>query len=94
MMNALLIDSKDNVAVVTCPVGQGEQINFMDGSTMRQVEALSAIPVYHKIAVCDIPGGCRIIKYGHVIGQATRDIRLGGHVHCHNVMSFEEKGQE
>lgn len=39
----------------------------------------------HKYALCDIPAGSKIIKYGFPIGIATRDIHRGEHVHTHNV---------
>ncbi len=29
-----------------------------------------------------------VIKYGHVIGRAKRDIKVGEHVHVHNVESL------
>ena len=39
----------------------------------------------HKYALCDIPKGENIIKYGNPIGHATEDIKRGDHVHTHNV---------
>lgn len=39
----------------------------------------------HKYAICDIPKGENIIKYGNPIGYATEDIKKGQHVHTHNV---------
>ena len=39
----------------------------------------------HKYALCDIPSGESIIKYGNPIGHATADIRCGEHVHTHNL---------
>jgi urease beta subunit len=32
--------------------------------------------------------GDKVIKYGAVIGQATRPIRVGDHVHVHNMKSL------
>lgn len=43
------------------------------------------VPIGHKIAVHAVPKGCPVIKYGHVIGYATRDIAVGDHVHSHNL---------
>ena len=39
----------------------------------------------HKLALCDIPAGSRVIKYGFPIGAATSDIREGESVHTHNL---------
>ena len=39
----------------------------------------------HKYALCDIPSGENVIKYGNPIGHATADIRSGEHVHTHNL---------
>ena len=39
----------------------------------------------HKISVCDISEGSRIIKYGYPIGIATADIKAGESVHSHNM---------
>lgn len=90
-MNALLIDSKDNVVVVTCPVDEGSNISFIGKKTEAQIIANTTVPVYHKIAICDIMGGESVIKNGHIIGKASEDIKAGDHVHCHNVVSSEEK---
>ena len=39
----------------------------------------------HKIAICDIPKGTDIIKYGYPIGYATENIKVGDAVHSHNM---------
>ena len=39
----------------------------------------------HKSALCDIKKGEDIIKYGYPIGVATEDIKVGEHVHSHNM---------
>ena len=39
----------------------------------------------HKYALTDIACGENIIKYGSPIGHATVDIKMGEHVHTHNV---------
>lgn len=45
------------------------------------------IPAGHKIAVKDIKEGEPVIKYGEVIGRATKDIKAGEWVHSHNLKS-------
>lgn len=46
---------------------------------------LRDIPAGHKVALTDIPEGDAVIKYGHPIGRATRNIRTGEWVHTHNL---------
>ena len=45
------------------------------------------IPSGHKYALCDIAAGDYVVKYGEVIGRATRDILAGEWVHTHNLKS-------
>ncbi|MBE5761248.1 MAG: altronate dehydratase [Clostridiales bacterium] len=44
-----------------------------------------AVPAGHKQAICDIRKGENVIKYGFPIGHAIKDIKMGEHVHTHNV---------
>lgn len=90
-MNALLISPKDDVAVVTEPVRQGEMVEYVSNGSKIQVMAVTDIPIYHKAAIRNIESGEKIIKYGYVIGVATKPIQKGEHVHCHNVISAAEK---
>ena len=45
------------------------------------------IPAGHKFALTDIKKGEYIIKYGEIIGKASKDIKKGEWVHTHNVKS-------
>ncbi|MDQ1292502.1 MAG: altronate hydrolase [Actinomycetota bacterium] len=45
------------------------------------------VPAGHKVAVRNLAAGDLVRKYGQVIGQATRPIRTGEHVHSHNLAS-------
>lgn len=56
------------------------------GETVRVV-AEAMIPFGHKIAVAPMQAGDPVVKYGEVIGVATRPIDPGQHVHVHNVRS-------
>ncbi|RLG06284.1 MAG: D-galactarate dehydratase, partial [Thaumarchaeota archaeon] len=58
----------------------------------EELVARSDIPFGHKLAIREIPRGEEIIKYGEVIGRATRDIEIGEHVHVHNVESLRGRG--
>ncbi len=43
------------------------------------------VPRGHKIALKDIAAGEQVIRYGSVIGQATKNIQVGDHVHSQNL---------
>lgn len=85
-MRALKVDNNDNVAVVAQTVAAGDVIQVGDGA----VTALEPIQTGHKIALCDIPCGEMVIKYGVPIGRASCDIARGSHVHTQNVEDITE----
>ncbi|MEO8502788.1 MAG: altronate dehydratase family protein [Acidobacteriota bacterium] len=43
------------------------------------------IKIGHKVALRALSAGAPVIKFGHVIGVATREIAAGEHVHTHNL---------
>jgi altronate dehydratase len=90
--NAILIDPRDNVATVIKELAKGEKVVFLkEGIPVELVT--TGVPIYYKVAICDIARGSFIYKYGEVIGIATEDIKKGMHVHTHNIRSasqFEE----
>jgi altronate dehydratase small subunit len=88
-MKALLMDSKDNVAVVLQNVSIGQELEILSGRNISNVmTATENIPFCHKIALNDISSGENIVKYGEIIGKATKPISHGEHVHIHNVVSI------
>lgn len=89
-MKAILIDAKDNVAVVLGAVKKGDTISFVRGTAACEITAPGDVPVYHKIASAFIPQGQPVVKYGEHIGLAAADIQPGSHVHVHNVLSKRE----
>jgi len=88
---AIVINPKDNVANALVDIEKGEVVEIFTSRTLC-VKVKSDIPFGHKFAVRDIPKGGEIIKYGKVIGRATKDIREGEHVHIHNVESLRARG--
>lgn len=92
MINALIIDEKDDVVVAIEPIEKGTEINYvMKDSTVKKLTALDDITIYHKIATRNVSKGYPITKYGEHIGVASIDIKAGMHVHSHNVDSVREK---
>lgn len=79
-MNTYLIHEKDNVEVALKDLKAGTALS--NGITL-----LSDIPAGHKVALCEIPEGTQVIKYGYPIGTASVDIHAGEQVHCHNLKS-------
>lgn len=88
MPRAILVNAKDNVAVLVEPAKQGELVHIdREGQPPLELIAANDIPVYHKMALVNLEKGSSIVKYGEEIGVATADIPKGSHVHVHNVMS-------
>jgi len=79
----LHLAARDNVAMVLSPVGPGELLHI-DG---RPLLVRDPIPAGHKIAICRIAAGEKVIKLGASIGSATQSILAGAHVHSHNLTS-------
>lgn len=90
MINALIIDVKDNVAVAIEQVAKGIEISYKAGDKVFTLTALGDIQIYHKFATRDIAKGEPVVKYGEHIGIAAQDIKAGAHVHTHNVESHRE----
>jgi len=76
MANTLRLNNKDNVAVAL--------IDCVSGSVEQGVSLNEDIAQGHKFALNDIKIGEDVIKYGNPIGQATKTILQGSHVHTHN----------
>jgi altronate hydrolase len=75
----------DNVVVASSRVPAGALV------AVEGVRALEAIPSGHKMATAAIAAGRPVLKYGQVIGQATKDIAAGAHVHLHNLAVSDER---
>ena len=70
------IKEQDNVVVAVTDLKAGTEV--MEGLTCNQ-----DIPQAHKIALCDIPAGGEIIRYGVVLGYAINDIHKGDWINEH-----------
>ncbi|MBP5153361.1 MAG: altronate dehydratase [Lachnospiraceae bacterium] len=81
MEKYIRINPEDSVIVALSEIKTGD-IVFIDG---KSTKAVNNIPAGHKMAVCDIKEGESVIKYGEPIGKAKCDIRVGEHVHVHNL---------
>ena len=90
MANLIRINDRDNVAVAIDSLMKGDVVT-VDGDTFT---IYSDIPGGHKVALCDIKKGDRIIKYGYPIGEATADIEKGSHVHAFNIKTLLNENAE
>ena len=79
------LHTDDNIAVARVHISAGAKIK-VDG---HEFLAKDNIPPGHKIALRRIEAGERAIRYGQMIGPASRTIETGQHVHTHN-LGFEE----
>lgn len=91
MLNAMIVEAtKDNVVIAIEPIAKGDTVTYNCNGEQKSLTALEDITIYHKLALCDIAAGEPIVKYGEHIGVASRNIKAGEHVHCHNVGSHRE----
>ena len=57
---------------------------------VQKITAATDVPMYHKVAIKEMPKGTEVVKYGEHIGLAACDIHVGEHVHVHNVQNHRE----
>jgi altronate hydrolase len=74
---AVLLRGDDNVAVAALPIPAGFVLPM-------GVEVREPIKLGHKVATRDIAEGEPILKYGQIIGFASKPILAGGWVHVQN----------
>lgn len=80
------IEQADNVATALEELAPGEAV--IHGDAAQKLAAVAEpVAAGHKIALKEIMEGQPIVKYGVIIGVATRQIRRGEWVHLHNIKS-------
>jgi altronate dehydratase small subunit len=89
---AMIVNKLDNVATALSDLAVGDPVTLIGTGNPGSIKANQSIPFGHKIALITIAKGESIIKYGEVIGRATRWIPQGNHVHIHNVESLRGRG--
>jgi len=87
-LSSIVIKDTDNVATTLTELKAGQVVTVSIGDEVQKVALKNDIRFLHKFALEDIRQGQKIIKYGQVIGEATRSIRKGEHVHIQNVRSL------
>lgn len=76
---------QDNLVVSARALRAGEEISA--GGRTAQLDR--DVKMGHKVAIEPIAKGQKVLKYGQVIGLATRDIAAGEHIHSHNLAQSE-----
>ncbi|MGH8892563.1 MAG: UxaA family hydrolase [Actinomycetes bacterium] len=87
MQQSFLVHAPDDVvgvAVHDIDPGPAVRGRVQNGDHF-ELDVNEPVPLGHKVALRDIAAGEQVMKYGVVIGRATRDIRKGDHVHVHNL---------
>lgn len=85
----LRVDPRDTVVVALGRLEPGMRLQVGGGG---EVVVRDPIPFGHKVALVAMKPGDPVIKYGEVIGVATRPIEPGQHAHVHNIDSNRGRG--
>jgi len=85
MQNFIKINDNDNVIVALNVIPAGETVQVKVQGGVKDIAALEEIPAGHKMAICDIPAGGEVIKYGYRIGNTKEAVKAGAWIHTHNV---------
>ena len=88
--SAFQIHAEDNVATALQKLEPGT-VELRGDRRMDAIEAVTEVPLGHKLALVEIPPGEPIIKYGVVIGRSTADIPKGSWVHLHVMESIYDQ---
>ena len=90
----LKVDDLDNVATIFANgIVDGMEVEIHDKKGHSEVITVHGdVPFGHKIALRDITVGEHIVKYGEVIGAASKPISKGDYVHIHNLEALRGRG--
>lgn len=91
MPRAIVLNPADNVGTLIDPGSSGE-VCALQGEAGGEIRLLQDIPFGHKVCIRDTPAGADVLKYGQVIGKASKALRAGDHAHTHNIESARGRG--
>src|SRR6185437_1457279 len=94
-VRAVLLAPNDNVAAAIAEVDAAGPVVVTLNSpdeTVLSICSRQKVPFGHKIAIKDVAKGAPVVRYGYPIGVATADIKVGDHVHSHNMRSALSPG--
>jgi (2R)-sulfolactate sulfo-lyase subunit alpha len=84
----LVHDTKDNVGVVVVEdlkAGTNMLGVVTADNSSFQLLARADVPIGHKVALRDLKAGDTATKYGEDVGKIIADVKMGEHVHTHNM---------
>jgi (2R)-sulfolactate sulfo-lyase subunit alpha len=88
----LLVHHKaDNVGVIVVEGVSARQELFgvcLEDDSDFWIAANQDTPIGHKVALADLAEGQNVIKYGQVIGRLIAPVKIGDHVHTHNLKTL------
>ena len=90
MIHFLVHDKKDSVGVAVVEgIKAGQDLTgwLMEDDSTVTVKAITDIPIGHKVTIKALKNGETVWKYGFDIGKAVADIKVGEHLHVHNVQT-------
>jgi len=90
-IKGVVLNSKDNVGVALMDLERGTEVDVKLNGQTASVKLAEPIAYQHKFSIKHISSGSKILKYGEVIGEATKDIEPGQHVHIHNMIGLRAK---
>jgi len=93
MIRAIVLNTNDNVGTLVDAAKKDDKVS-LTGELNETVTLVENIEFGHKLAIRTIDHGGKIIKYGKVIGQAVKAIKIGEHVHTHNVDALRARGDK
>ena len=79
----IILEPQDTIAVARCAISQDETLTIGGDEIVLK----TAVSMGHKLAICPMKKGDKVLKYGVSIGSATHPIAIGDHVHMHNMKS-------
>ncbi|MDP2996568.1 MAG: altronate dehydratase family protein [Bryobacterales bacterium] len=81
----ILLNAADTVAIARARLAAGAPVRVQG----VEIVLRDPVPAGHKVALKPIAAGGAILRYGQLMGRASRAIAPGEHVHTHNV-AFQE----
>lgn len=91
-VDAIILHPADNVATAVQDLKLGQKATVRLGRDLQYIEMSENVPYGHKFSLRSISQGENILKYGEVIGRATRVIAVGCHAHVQNIESLRGRG--
>ncbi len=91
----LLHEPNDDVGVAVMDLMAGDEIEAvtLEGNSVCSIILAEDVPLGHKVAMRDLSKDKHIIEYGEEIGYAYMPIKIGAHVHVHNIKSLRWSGK-